>query len=89
METLRKKALGLGADEFGRSAVRGKRFYVIYKGKKINFGSDVGSTFIDHRDKRKQRAWKARHSKIKLANGRLAYKTKISPAYWSWRLTWD
>ena len=33
-----EKALSLGATEFGISSAKNKRFYVIYNGKKINFG---------------------------------------------------
>ena len=50
MEKLRTTALSLGATDFGQSKVKGKRFYVIYHLKRINFGSDAGSTFIDHGD---------------------------------------
>ena len=64
MEALENKAKGLGATDFGTSKAKGKRFYVIYNGKKINFGSDVGQTFIDHGDNKKKKAWVARHSKI-------------------------
>ena len=46
-------AKALGATAFGISKVKGKRYYVVYNNKTINFGSDVGSTFIDHHDKNK------------------------------------
>ena len=88
MDKLRKKALSLGATEFGRSNVKGKRFYVIFQGKKINFGSATGKTFIDHGDTKIRDAWRARHSKIKLKDGRFAYKVKTSPEWWSWTLLW-
>ena len=88
MENLKFKARSLGATDFGKSKVKGKRFYVTYKNKRINFGSDVGQTFIDHHDKKIKVAWMARHSKIKLRDGRLAYKTKTSPSFWSWNLLW-
>ena len=35
--TLKQKALGFGASEFGESKVKDKRFYVVYNGKKIKF----------------------------------------------------
>ena len=89
METLRKKALALGATDFGKSKVKHKRFYVIYNGKKINFGLDTGSTYIDHKDKKKRNAWQARHSKIKLKDGTPAYKNKNQSSYWSWNLLWS
>ena len=54
----------------------------------INFGSDIGSTFIDHHDEKKRRAWQARHSKIKNKQGKYVYKLPSSPAFWSWHLLW-
>ena len=85
---LKTKALKLGATEFGKSNNKNKKYYVIYKGKKIHFGLKNGSTFIDHKDKKKRDAWRARHSKIMLKDGTPAYKNKQQPAYWSWNLTW-
>jgi len=83
-----ERAIELGETDFGPSRVRGKRFYVIYSGKKINFGSSTGQTFIDHGDKRIRKAWRARHSKIKLKDGRYAYQVKTSPEWWAYRLLW-
>ncbi len=88
MLDLKRKALNLGATEFGKSKNKNKRFYVIYHGKKINFGLKNGSTFIDHKDTKKRDAWRARHSKIKLKDGSLAYKNKHQPAFWSYWLLW-
>ena len=86
---LAQRAFELGASKFGKSKKKDKRFYVVYNGKKIHFGLKNGSTFIDHHDKRKQKAWKERHSKIKLKDGSLAYKSKTQPSYWSWTLLWN
>ena len=83
-----ERAIELRATDFGPSRVKGKRFYVIYRGKKINFGSSTGQTFIDHGDKRIRKAWRARHSKIKLKDGRYAYRVKTSPEWWAYRLLW-
>ena len=89
MDTLRAKALSLGATEFGQSNVKGKRFYVIYNGKRINFGSASGKTFIDHHDKKIRDAWRARHMAIQNKQGQLVYKLKTSPSFWSYRILWD
>ena len=43
------KALELGATDFDISEKKDKRFYVVYNGKKIHFGSKTGKTFIDHK----------------------------------------
>lgn len=86
--SLEVKAKRFGATEFGKSKAKGKRFYVIYKGRRINFGSATGKTFIDHHDQKIKQAWQARHSKIKLKDGRLAYRVKESPEFWSYNLLW-
>jgi hypothetical protein len=88
MEAVRSKALSYGATEFGKSKVKGKRFYVIYDGKRINFGSDVGSSFIDHHDEKKRKAWYARHSKIKNKLGEYVINLKSSPDWWSAKILW-
>lgn len=88
IDELKNRALSLGATDFGESRVKDKRYYVVYDGKRINFGSRDGSTYIDHDDDQKRKAWRARHSKIRLKDGRPAYKTKTSPAYWAWNLLW-
>ena len=85
---LQKKAFDLGADEFGTSWRKHKRFFVRYHGKYIHFGSNNGKTFFDHKDDKKRLAWQKRHSKIKLNNGTLAYRVKESPAFWSWNVLW-
>ena len=85
MET---KAQRYGATEIGISKVKGKRLYVVYNNKRINFGSKTGSTFIDHHDPQIKSAWRKRHSKIKNKTGQFVYKLKSSPAFWSWHLLW-
>lgn len=44
-----------------KSNRKGKRFMVEIKGKTIHFGSDVGDTYIDHKDKNKRDNYIARH----------------------------
>lgn len=88
MEILNKKAISLGATDFGRSKTVNKRFYVVYNGKTINFGSKFGKTFIDHEDSYKRSAWYARHSKILNKKGQNVINLKTSPSYWSANLLW-
>ena len=88
MNNLKQKAIRLGASDFGESKVKGKRYYVIYQGKKINFSSKVGQTFIDHGDKKIRGAWYARHSKIKDKDGNLVINDKTSASYWASELLW-
>ena len=82
------KAKRLGASEFGVSKVKGKKFYVIYNGKRINFGASGMSDFTKHKDPERRKRYRARHGKIKKKDGKLAYKDKSSPSFWSWHLLW-
>jgi hypothetical protein len=83
------KALSLGATDFGYSKVMGKKYFVIYNGKKINFGASGYSDFTKHKDPKRKARYRARHSKILNKEGKPAYKDKTSPAYWSWNLLWN
>jgi hypothetical protein len=88
MDVLYNKAKRLRASDFGKSKKKNKRFYVIYDGKIINFGSSVGKTYYDHKDKIKRKAWYARHSKIKDKNNKLVINNPYSPSYWSAKILW-
>lgn len=88
MDELKDKALRLGAEDFGISDRKDKRFYVIYNGKRINFGSPMGLSFYDHGDTNERTAWYARHSKIKLKDGSYAIKSKDSSSFWAAKLLW-
>jgi hypothetical protein len=85
---LREKALALGATKFHVSMVKNKRFYVVYNGKKINFGSETSETYLDHQDKAKRDAWRARHTKIQNKKGQFVYKLKTSASFWAYHLLW-
>jgi hypothetical protein len=88
IEQIKDKAFSLGATAVGYSKRAGKKYYVEYDGKIINFGSDVGQTFLDHKDESIRARWRARHSKIKNKAGEYVYTVKESPEYWNWHLTW-
>jgi hypothetical protein len=88
MSNLYFKALELGATDFGESKRKNKRFYVLYNGHYIHFGSKNGSAFIDHHDEIKRKNWRARHSKIINKDNVPFYKIKESPEFWSWNLLW-
>lgn len=50
------------------SSVKGKRYTAVFekeggRTRSVSFGSATGSTYIDHRDDDKKKAWLARHSK--------------------------
>ena len=88
LQKLKKIALSHGASEFGVSAVKGKRFFVIYDGKRINFGSEGGYTFLDHKDPVIRRAWYARHDKITNKQGQKVINLKSSPSFWASKILW-
>jgi hypothetical protein len=88
-KTLYLKALSLGADEFGYSRLKSKRFYVIYEGKTINFGGRDAETFLEHKDENKRKAWVARHSKILNKHGIKVMGLKTSPSWWALKLLWS
>ena len=88
MDILYNKSLKLGADDFGISNRKNKRFYVLYNDNIIHFGLKNGSTYIDHKDKIKRANWYARHSKIYDKSGRKVIDNPYSPSYWSANLLW-
>jgi hypothetical protein len=86
---LHDKAMKLGASNFGYSKAKGKKYFVVYDGKTINFGAKGYSDFTKHQDVGRQRAYWARHSKIKDKKGRRVINDKTSPSYWAARLLWS
>ena len=88
MDKLYKKAKKYGATDFGNSDNKDKRFFVIYDGKKISFGSSKGQTYIDHGDDKKRKAWYARHSQIKNKYGNIVIDNPYSASFWSARILW-
>lgn len=87
-QKLRDKALKLGATDIRRSNRKNKRFYVVYKNKKINFGSPNSFTYYDGASDLKRKNFRARHKKIMLKDGSLSYKNKNQPSFWSYNLLW-
>ena len=95
INTARKIALSKGiiksADELQISKAKNKRFVLIKDGKRINFGlwdMTGNNAYIDHKDNKIKSAWLARHSKIKLKDGRFAYKVPYTPEYLSYNILW-
>lgn len=87
-QSLDRKAKRLGATEFGISRAKGKKFYVVYEGKRINFGSLGMSDYTIHKDKERRSRYRARASKITNRYGEYTYLDKTSPNYWSYHLLW-
>lgn len=88
IETLRMMASLHGADDLQVSTKPIKKYMVLYHGEWIHFGGSGYSDFTKHRDPVRRQNYRARHSAIRLADGRRAYKVKESPAYWSWHILW-
>ena len=88
METLRKKALALGATDFGKSKVKHKKYYVIYNGKKVNFGHSAYEDYTMHKDPERRRRYLARAKKITDGGGNLTYKNKNKANFWAISLLW-
>jgi len=67
-----------------KSNRKGKRYMITMPdfGHSHHFGSDVGQTFIDHKDEKKKSAWVARHKNDK------NYNSKHSGIYHSRKLLW-
>ena len=66
-----------------KSPVKGKRFRIQMTDHHHDFGSDIGKTFIDHKDKNLKKAWEARHKNDK------NYNSKHSGIYHSRKLLWS
>ena len=66
-----------------KSPVKGKRFRIDMNSHHHDFASDVGKTFIDHKDVKLKKAWEARHK----TNPN--YNSKHSGIYHSRKLLWS
>ncbi len=87
-KSMRDKAFNLGATEFGKSKTKNKKYYVIYRGKIINFGQKGYSDFTKHKDPKRREAYMKRHKGIKKKDGSLAYKDKSGAYFWALNLLW-
>lgn len=88
MENLRKKAISLGATEFGRSNRKDKKYYVVYKGKKIHFGHTSYDDYTTHGDDKRRRNYLARARGIRSKHGELTYNNKNYANYWAIHINW-
>ena len=88
LNIVKRKAKALGATEAGISERKGKKYYVVYKGQKIDFGAKGYSDFLEHRDKERRDRYRKRHKAILKKDGKPAYLDKFSPSWWSYRILW-
>jgi hypothetical protein len=66
-----------------KSPIKGKKFRISMGDHHHDFGSDVGKTFIDHKDVKIKKDWIARHKNDKNFNN------KHSGIYHSRKLLWS
>jgi hypothetical protein len=86
-----KKGIINNPEELQISKAANKRFSIKWLGKTVNFGVwpySGSGTYLDHNDPNIRKAWQARHSKIKLKDGRFAYKVPGQPEWFSWWILW-
>ena len=88
-KTMRDKAYELGVTEFGKSRTQNKKYYVVYRGKVINFGEKGYSDYTKHKDPKRREAYMKRHKGIKKKDGSLAYKDKKGASFWAMKLLWN
>ena len=83
---LQKKAKKLGATSLDYSKRKNNKYMVVYKGKKIHFGSVNTEDFIIHKDPDRRDKYRAKAMKITNKDGEFTYQLPIYPNYWSVKL---
>jgi len=86
-----KKRIISSPEQLQISTAKNKRFVIINKdGKRVNFGLWDGGNhaYIDHKDEKLKKAWRARHSKILLKDGTPSYLKVGTPEYYAWNILW-
>ena len=90
----------VGSYEYSKSTNPNKKLMVKVDNRTIHFGGNPNTSkhyfdktgllkkSLNHKDETTRKAWKARHGKIQLKDGSLAYKNPKSPAYHAWRTLW-
>lgn len=72
----------------GKRVNFGNKHYQHYKDSvPKNLGGGIWSS-KDHNDKKRRAAYRKRHSKIKLKDGRYSYQVKYTPAWFSYYYLW-
>lgn len=85
---LEKKALSLGATEFGKSNRLHKKYYVVYDGKTIHFGDNRYEDYTTHRDKQRRKSYLSRAMGIRNKNGELTANNRTYPNFWAINILW-
>lgn len=88
----------IGKYNYELSDKKDKKLMVIVNNKKIHFGQKGYSHFFDrsgllnkslnHKDEKRRKAYRKRHSGILLKNGKRAIDDPNQPAWHSFRILW-
>jgi hypothetical protein len=65
-----------------------KKIKVVIDGKTIHFGEKYSTSYLEGAPEHVRDAYRARHSKIFLKDGRQAVNVKYTPAYLSYWILW-
>lgn len=65
-----------------------KKIRVIIDNKVIHFGDKRSQTFLEGASESKRKAYKARHERVLLKDGRRAIDVKYTPAWLSYHILW-
>lgn len=85
--------------KFFKSDRKGKKYMVVYDGKKIHFGDSNMQQYkdstglglyshLDHNDNERRRLYRTRASKITNKEGKLTYNNPSSSNYYSYWYLW-
>lgn len=88
MEELKRKAMSMGATDFGVSPRKNAKYYVVYNGNKIHFGHKSYEDYTTHRDEKRRESYLKRAKCIKNKQGQLTHTMKDSANYWAINLLW-
>ena len=90
LNKLRRRAIvEFGAKDLELSERANKKYVVtLPNDKKVHFGHRGYEDFTIHKNLNRRRNYRKRASKIRDKDGKLTYKNKESPNFWSFHLLW-
>lgn len=92
LQIVKKKARELGYDNVKKSTRKNKKYMieVIDEDTKkfVHFGAKGYKDFLDHKNEKLRKYYRARHEGIKLKDGSPAYMRRGSPAFFSYYILW-
>ena len=88
LRLVRQLASRYGATDVQPSTRKNKKYVVTYKGKNIHYGDSRYEDYLDHNDTERRHRYRVRASKITDKDGKLTYKDKTKPNFWSYFTLW-